>query len=113
LITIPKKNVKIKGLLVPDAEICEGVYNDIFVGNEFCLKLNGKYSFNQELDKYHLRFKSYAKYSNISYISTLLNIPEDIHILSNGTDYFSTIAGNPHEAYKTIDVKNSWRDTVP
>jgi hypothetical protein len=60
-----------------------------------------------------MRFRSFIENSKDKHISSLLNIPEDISILTNGEEYFSTIAGNASEAYKTIDVVNDWNQTVP
>lgn len=112
IIDIPNSNVKVRGLLLPDAEVCEGVYNDIFVGNDYCLDRVGKYSFSINND-YHISYNKFQEKSSTKYIASLLNIPEDISILSNGEDYFSTIAGSPSEPFKTIDVKYEWDKTVP
>ena len=36
---------------------------------------------------------------------------EDVKTLTDGDVYFSTLAGNPDEPYKTSDVKYEWRQT--
>jgi hypothetical protein len=41
IVTIPEENVDTRGLLMPEAELCSGVYNDIFVGNDYCLQKVG------------------------------------------------------------------------
>lgn len=114
-VAIPKDNVSVRGLLVPEAELCTGVYNDIFVGNDYCLQKVGNYSFKIDSNSewYRVRFNRFQDDSDDQYVSSLLNIPEDISILTNGEDYFSTIAGNASEAYKTIDVNKAWNNTVP
>lgn len=112
IIDIPNSNVSVNGLLIPDAELCTGIYNDIFTGNEFCLDLYSKYIFGKKSDRSFI-YNYYKETSPSTYIATLLNIPEDIQITSDGENYYSTIAGNPSEPYKTIDVTKSWRDTVP
>ena len=43
----------------------------------------------------------------------LTNVPEDTKILTDGEVYFSTIAGNESEPYKTADVKYTWNKTNP
>jgi hypothetical protein len=102
-------------LLVPEAELCTGVYNDIFVGNDYCLQKVGHYSFKvyNDTEWYRMCFNKLEEGNSNTYIASLLNIPEDISVLTNGEDYFSTIAGNASEAYKTIDVIKDWKQTVP
>jgi hypothetical protein len=58
IIDIPSENVKVRGLLLPDAEVCEGVYNDIFLGNDYCLDRVGKYSFSINND-YHISYNKF------------------------------------------------------
>jgi len=43
----------------------------------------------------------------------LTNVPEDTKLVTNGTDYFSTLAGNPNEPWKTVDLVYEWKKTVP
>ena len=112
MVNIPEENVKVRGLLVPDAEICDGVYNDILVGNDYCLDKVGEMSFTRSTD-YHYHFKHLYNKDSTKYITSLLNVPEDISIISNGEDFFSTVAGSPSEPYKTIDIKHAWKRTVP
>lgn len=112
-VEIPSDNVKVRGLLMPEAEMCEGIYNDIFTGTDFCIEKVGTYRFNSDGGN-NSYYETYIEdVERPKHIVSLLNIPEDISILSNGEDYFSTIAGSPSEPYKTIDVKHAWDQTVP
>jgi hypothetical protein len=46
-------------------------------------------------------------------LSKLTAVPKDTKLKTNGTDYFSTIAGSAEEAFKTEDVVNVWNKTAP
>jgi hypothetical protein len=48
-----------------------------------------------------------------SAISKLTAVPKDTKIVTNGEDYFSTIAGSAEESYKTEDVNLIWDKTAP
>ena len=111
-IYVNNENVSINALLVPDAELSEATFNQIFTSNKFALNKIGQYYF-RSID-------------NLSYVSTiksqqpdiyrkrkLTNVPEDTKILTDGEVYFSTIAGNESEPYKTADVKYTWNKTNP
>lgn len=106
------ETVSINALLVPDAEVNEATFNQLFTSNKYALikvgqyyfKENGRQSYVNEL--INRNTKSYIK-------RKLTNVPEDTKILTDGEMYFSTIAGNPNEPYKTSDVINVWNKTKP
>ena len=114
-LTQQEKLFKNQALLCPDAEIDEATYNSLFVSNDFCLYKNGQNFFKYENDEHTSNIDSftYLGKSENSYKTKLTNIPEDTKTLTNGVDYFSTLAGNPDEPYKTVDIKNPWRWTKP
>jgi hypothetical protein len=43
----------------------------------------------------------------------LTAVPKDTKLLTNGTDYFSTIAGSAEESFKSEAVVFNWRKTPP
>lgn len=106
-----KRQFDTQAMLVPDAEVCEATYNQIFVGNEFCLTNAGRYIFSGTNSV--IKFNELKKRKDKVYLSKLLNIPENTKILTNGDDYFSTLAGNEHEPYKTSDIEKDWNQTAP
>lgn len=110
----PTANVSINAMLVPDAEMNEATYNQLFVSNKHALQQIGQYSFfgDNSFDRQYtfsttdITNRSYAK-------RKLCNVPEDTKTLTDGEVYFSTLAGNPDEPYKTVDVENEWNKTKP
>lgn len=113
---VNKENVTSQAMFIPDAEMMEATFNQIFVGNQFALNLIGNYNFKFDYNSGWSSIKNINIYDNKNskyYKSTLLNVPEDTKILTDGTNYFSTLAGNASEPYKTSDLKNIWNKTKP
>jgi hypothetical protein len=50
---------------------------------------------------------------NKSVLSMLTAVPKDTKVLTNGEDYFSSIAGVESESYKTENIRLKWNKTVP
>lgn len=108
-------SIDTNAMLFPDAEMMEATYNQIFTSAEFAVdaialcKLNGPRSYHSfDVSSYKKQTDSY-KPSLIK----LTNVPEDMKLLTNGTDYFSTLAGNPDEPFKTSNVGEAWKFTKP
>ena len=103
-----------QAMLCPDAELNEATFNQLFVATEFTLQEVDCYNFNyNNKTKTASYVKDIDSKSSRQYTCKLLNIPEDTKILTNGVDYYSTLAGNPDEPYKTKDVENIWNKTKP
>lgn len=103
-----------KALLVPDYEMHEATFNSIFAGNTFTISKIGSTEFTN-LQPNHYTPKLYENKisDNQSKTVKLTGVPKDTKIISDGTSFFSTLAGNEYEAYKTSDVKHSWNSTKP
>jgi hypothetical protein len=43
----------------------------------------------------------------------LTAVPQDTKLVTDGVNYFSTIAGSAEEAYKTVDISKVWNKTAP
>lgn len=103
-------------MLMPEAEVQEGIFNDLFCSNKYTLAKYGTFSFNHEDIEKTI---SVQKFSNIifspssNFIAKLTNIPEGTKIKTDGTEYFSAEAGSAAEAYKTSDMLWPWNKTVP
>lgn len=109
---VPSSNVTINAMLSPDAEMCEATYNQIFVSNNHSLWTSGQYSFfsNKESHQY-VYSGNFSTNEILINKRKLTNIQEDVKTLTDGDLYFSTLAGNPDEPYKTSDVKYEWDQT--
>lgn len=105
-------DVKVNALLVPDAEMQEATFNQLFVSNEFAVQKIGQLRYSgEQQDIYGVSksFTSAEKYQKCK----LTNVPESTNSITNGEEYFSTIAGSDVEAHKTSDVNHAWRWTKP
>ena len=113
----PASNVSTKALLVPDAELQEATYNQIFTSQEYALKREGNVGFQVDENDMWWEFVKYDKDTTSDdsdfQLSKLTAVPKDTKMLTNGSDYFSTLAGSPEEASKTEDVEKKWNKTVP
>lgn len=110
-----KGQISVQAMLMPEAEMCEATYNQLFVSNEFTLDEVASYKFKFSEITHTSNFaKCYPSENNTAkYKAKLLNIVEDTKILTNGDDYFSTMAGNASEPYKTSDIEKRWKWTFP
>ena len=103
-----------QALLVPDAELQEATFNQIFTSQEFTLSRQYQCQFNIEDDYNWWEYTSTdTKEEEESQLVKLTAVPKDTKIKTNGIDYFSTIAGSAEEAYKTEDIFNVWNKTKP
>ena len=107
------KNVSVKGLLIPDAELQELTFNHIFTSQEFALDKIGSISFKEDKDLLYSSYSTFYSESSLLQISKLTAVPKETQLLTDGSNYFSSLAGNPQEAYKTSDIVNDWDNTVP
>lgn len=104
-----------QALLVPDAELQEATFNQIFTSQEFTLSRQYQCQFNIEDNDNWWEYKSVSpnQVEENSQLVKLTAVPKDTKIKTNGIDYFSTIAGSAEEAYKTEDIVNVWNKTKP
>ena len=102
-----------QALLVPDAELQEATFNQIFTSQEFTLSRQYQCKFNIEDNYNWWEYESTQLEEEESQLVKLTAVPKDTKIKTNGVDYFSTIAGSAEEAYKTEDIFNVWNKTKP
>lgn len=113
-IGIKSSKVTNQAMFVPDAEMMEATFNQIFVGNKFALNKVGDFTFSFNSDTRQAKSRTFKAVNSSNYLHTsLLNVTEDTKIATDGENYFSTLAGSAHEPYKTIDVEHVWDQTKP
>ncbi len=101
-----------KAVFVPDSELQEATYNQIFTGQEFSLSKIGSTTQNSDSDHYYITgINPSNDYSEK--VSKVTAVQKDVKLLTDGETYFSTLAGSPHEPTKTADVNNVWNKTAP
>lgn len=113
-IDIKTNNVTNQAMFVPDAEMMEATFNQIFVGNKFALNKVGDFTFTFDSNTRQAKSRIFKATDSDEYLHTsLLNVTEDTKIATDGENYFSTVAGSAHEPYKTIDIEHIWSKTKP
>lgn len=101
-----------KALLIPDAELQELTFNHIFTGQEFDLEKVAEITFKDSNDIFTAtRITPVTEVE--SNIGKLTAVPKETQLLTDGENYFSTLAGNPQEAYKTKNISQDWDNTLP
>lgn len=105
-------NIDNNALLFPDAEMMEATYNQLFTSSEFTCYYSSTPCTFQSLNDV-VNIQSYTNNYTDYKVLKLTNIPEDMKLLTNGADYFSTLAGNPDEPFKTADLMYPWKYTQP
>lgn len=108
------ERVVTKALLVPDAELQEATFNSIFTSQNFALCKVGHVDFDVENDSSWWKYNNIVSDSSSKFISSKLTaVPKDTKLKTNGSDFFSTIAGSAEEAFKTEDILRVWHKTKP
>ena len=109
--------VSANALLVPDSELSEATFNQIFVSNLFALSPSYSFSFRDIYDdnRHHTAtVRSVTAQNTDVYTKRKLTVVQDsVKTLTDGDVYFSSQAGLAEEGYKTKDVVNIWTKTVP
>lgn len=105
-----------QAMLAPDAILQTPIYNDIFTSGKFNLKPICTFSTpHYNTGDYYFKYGSSINSDQQQFTSDMriISVPDGASMLTNGTDYFSAIAGNPSEASKTSDLMYKWDHTEP
>lgn len=110
-------------LLVPDAELREAAYNQMFVSNEFYVEPSLKCRFDNTestgVQKYRGIIEDELPEARLTKLTTVV---DGTRIITNGelvngeipdTCYFSTIAGEASTAFRAVNTTYQWDKTVP
>lgn len=105
-------------MLVPDSEMSEATFNQLFISNDYALQKVSNYQFSEVFDDENMVCTEQINQITMSkdgemYKAQLTNVQEDVKSLTDGKTYFSTMAGLPNEPYKTSDVEKQWNKTAP
>ena len=110
IVRIDKKNVEIKAALIPDATIREPLFNQIFTSQDF--KYKPYVSVGKLIQKEPLRYvpyKSNWELSNkLSKSAKFTQVNSGIQLTTNGTDYFSSKAGEAEITSTFSSVLHNW-----
>lgn len=101
-----------QALLFPDGELQEGTYNDLINSEDFWLEPVGIIG-KTYVDGDHYSMGTFSDLTTTGQKVKLTTVPQGTKNITNGTDYFSTIAGYAEDALQIVDVKNVWNCTYP
>lgn len=108
------QRVVTQALLVPDAELQEATFNQLFTSQEYALYYENSCQFSVSTDDNWWDYtNTYTRTIPDPTIVKLTAVPRDTKLLTNGTDFFSSIAGSPEEAFKTENIREIWNKTKP
>lgn len=111
-------NVENKASIIPEAEIRYELFNQLFTSTNYKLTLSGNQASNKyvsqvlPINNYNLDINS-SVYNSTVYDSLLTLVKKELKLTTNGTDYFSSKAGEAEQAWETIDVSKSWKTVDP
>jgi hypothetical protein len=61
----------------------------------------------------HYYFNNLVKQFPAGAVIQLTNVNEEVKTVTNGEDYFSTLAGEEADPVKVVDLFNVWDRTLP
>lgn len=108
-----KSEVTNNALLIPDYEVNKATLNQLFNGSKFQLQKVGNIQFSDHKDYFYCNLFNKEKDQKVENDITLTAVQTDTKITTDGEYYFSSLAGNPSEPYKTEDVNYVWNKTAP
>ena len=113
-INIPIKNLENKLMIVPEYELREPTFNNIFTGTDLILtsyyKSASEWVVSAYMDK-HYEFKDVGT-SQVRFKKTkckVLGIPDSTNLVSLNDTYFTSKVGMAMDVSKFSDVELDWR----
>lgn len=98
-------------MLVPESELHQATFNQIFNSQQLQLEQFGKLLF-QHKDR-SSKPATFTFNTTNSIKALLTNVQDGAKLLTDGTNYFSAKAGSAEEAFKTVDMVHPWNHTKP
>ena len=106
---IPYTNYEIKAAIVPEAELRESIFNQLFTSSEYIITKTSEQGQIAKISDTHYQIIRDAVLNDNTLKTVLLTMVNDgLKLTTNGTDYFSARAGESEQAWETIDVLNNW-----
>ena len=118
---IDNTKYKINAAIVPEAELREAMFNQIFTSSKFSITTAKEQSKDKIIDLNNQQYNYYLIRTNINDSETkvdtkstnvrsvlLTMVNDNMKLTTNGTDLFSARAGEAEQAWEVVDVKNNW-----
>ena len=110
-LNIPYTNYEIKAAIVPEAELRESIFNQLFTSSEYIITKTSEQGQIAKISDTHYQIIRDTVLNDNTLKTVLLTMVNDgLKLTTNGTDYFSARAGESEQAWETIDVLNNWLD---
>lgn len=108
-LNIPYTKYEIKAAIVPEAELRESIFNQLFTSSEYIITKTSEQGQIAKISDTHYQIIRDAVLNDNTLKTVLLTMVNDgLKLTTNGTDYFSARAGESEQAWETIDVLNNW-----
>lgn len=108
-LNIPYSNYEIKASIVPEAELRESIFNQLFTSSEYIITKTLEQGQIAKISDIHYQIIRDTVLNDNTLKTVLLTMVNDgLKLTTNGTDYFSARAGESEQAWETIDVLNNW-----
>ena len=108
-LNIPYTNYEIKAAIVPEAELRESIFNQLFTSSEYIITKTLEQGQIAKISDIHYQIIRDTVLNDNTLKTVLLTMVNDgLKLTTNGTDYFSARAGESEQAWETIDVLNNW-----
>ena len=108
MINVNKKNVTNQALIVPDACVREPMFNQIFTSSEFYLNNYSKTKANSDDDNISYIATPEGDAENKHSLAKCTMVNEGIPITTDGTNYFSSRAGEESNVLSFQSVNHDW-----
>lgn len=108
-LNIPYTNYEIKAAIVPEAELRESIFNQLFTSSEYIITKTLEQGQIAKISDIHYQIIRDTVLNDNTLKTVLLTMVNDgLKLTTNGTDYFSARAGESEQSWETIDVLNNW-----
>ena len=111
--TIPSSNYEVKAAIIPEAELREALFNQIFTSSKFNITSAAEQSTEGIKDlgnKVHYYLERKGESTDNSVRSVLLTMVNDnMKLTTDGKDMFSARAGEAEQAWEVVDVRYDWK----
>lgn len=108
-LNIPYTKYEIKAAIVPEAELRESIFNQLFTSSEYIITKTLEQGQIAKISDIHYQIIRDTVLNDNTLKTVLLTMVNDgLKLTTNGTDYFSARAGESEQAWETIDVLNNW-----
>lgn len=102
-----------QAMLAPDVLLQKPIFNDLFTSTEYYIQPIGRFFSPVYIDNSYTFSSLFAESPITNTVVKLTNVCEGVKSITNGSDFFSTIAGEWSDPLKKEDLKYIWNRSLP